>query len=261
MIFFYLNLIQFALINLTTLSTMKFPPVKFPLIALMIAILAFNSGCKHELFYPEDNTPIDTTGNDTIINPPEDTLICFESQILPLFVSNCAMTGCHDAITHVEGFHLYDYAHIIQDIVPFQPTEGDIIKFILENDPDKIMPPPPNNPLTASQIALIQQWINQGAQNTTNCASSCDTTAFLFSADIAPILSTFCNGCHSGPFPDAGINTSTYAGVQIIVQDGSLLGSIEHNANFVAMPKNTAQMNACNISKIRKWIQAGALNN
>jgi ribosomal protein S16 len=132
---------------------------------------------------------------------------------------------------------------------------------ILDNNPNDVMPPPPNNPLTDSQIALIQQWINQGAQNTTNCASTCDTTAFLFSADIAPILSTYCNGCHSGPFPDAGINTTTYAGVQTIAQDGSLLGSIEHNSNFVAMPKNAAKMDACNITKIRKWIQAGAQNN
>ena len=231
----------------------------------MSASIAFIASCKHELDHPDDaGNPIDTTGNpnDTVVPPPPvDTMVCFESEILPLFVSNCAMPGCHDAITHEEGLRLYDYAHIIQDIVPNQPTQGDLMEVILETDPDKIMPPPPSNPLSSAQIALIQQWINQGAQNTTNCANTCDTTAFTYSADIAPIMSSYCNGCHSGTFPSGGINTVSWANLQTIVTDGSLLGSVQHNTNFSAMPKNTAKMDDCNITKIRKWIQAGAPNN
>lgn len=248
---------------------MKFPFVKFPLIVLMSASIAFISSCKHELDYPDDgngnpidttHSPVDTTDNDTIIPPPPvDTMICFESQILPLFVSNCAMPGCHDAATHEEGLRLYTYSGIVSHITAFHPTSGSLMHSILgTND---IMPPSPYSPMSSSQIALIQQWINQGAQNTTNCANTCDTTAFTYSADIAPIMSTFCNGCHGGAFPSAGINTSSWSGLQASVTDGSLLGSVEHNSNFSAMPKNAAKMDDCNITKIRKWIQAGAPNN
>jgi ribosomal protein S16 len=124
-----------------------------------------------------------------------------------------------------------------------------------------IMPPQPYSPLTSPQIALIQQWISQGAQNTSNCANICDTTAFNYTADVAPILSNFCNGCHGGSFPSDGIITSSWASLQAIVNDGRLIGSIQHESGFSPMPKGSAKMNACNITKIRKWIQAGALNN
>ncbi len=234
----------------------------------MSASLAFISSCKHELDYPDGNgnpidtttTPIDTSGNDTTIIPPPppvDTMICFESQILPLFISNCAMPDCHDAITHEEGLRLYDYSHIISHISAFNPTSGSVMHSIMNGS----MPPNPYNNLSNDQIALIQQWINQGALNTTNCASTCDTTAFTYSADIAPMMGTYCNGCHSGSFPSGGINTSTHAGLQTSVNNGSLLGSVQHASGFSAMPKSAAKMDDCNITKIRKWIQAGALNN
>ena len=222
----------------------------------------FSSSCKHELDYPDANpNPTDTTGNpiDTTTPPPVDTMVCFESEILPLFVSNCAMSGCHDAITHEEGLRLYTYSGIASHITAFHPTSGSVMHSILGTS--DIMPPQPYSPLTSSQIALLQQWINQGAQNTTNCANTCDSTAFKYAADIAPIMSTFCNGCHGGSFPSAGINTSTWAGLQTTAGNGHLLGSVQHASGFSAMPKGTAMMDECNITKIRNWIQAGALNN
>jgi hypothetical protein len=220
----------------------------------MIAICSiFIQSCKHELNYPDYNpNPIDTT-----TPPPVDTLVCFESQILPLFVSNCAMSGCLDADSPEENIQLTDYTHIRQEIIPYQPSSEDVMEAILDGS----MPPSPNSNLTSSQISLIQQWISQGAQNTTNCAIVCDSTAYTYSADISPIMSTFCNGCHGGAFPSAGINTSSWAGLQSIANNDSLMGSIQHDSGFSPMPKGSSKMNACNITKIRKWIQAGALNN
>ena len=220
----------------------------------------FSPSCKHELVYPDtNNNPTDTTGNpiDTTTPPPLDTMVCFESEILPLFVSNCAMSGCHDALTQAEEIQLTSYGTIRPEVSPFHPNSGDVMESILDGS----MPPNPYSNLTSSQITLIQQWINQGAQNTTNCANTCDSTAFKYAADIAPIMSTFCNGCHGGSFPSAGINTSTWSGLQASVTNGSLLGSVQHTGGFSFMPKGTAMMDECNITKIRKWIQAGALNN
>ena len=220
----------------------------------------FSPSCKHELDYPDVNpNPTDTTGNpiDTTTPPPLDTMVCFESEILPLFVSNCAMSGCHDALTQAEEIQLTSYGTIRPEVSPFHPNSGDVMESILDGS----MPPNPYSNLTSSQITLIQQWINQGAQNTTNCANTCDSTAFKYAADIAPIMSTFCNGCHGGSFPSAGINTSTWSGLQASVTNGSLLGSVQHASGFSAMPKGTAKMDECNITKIRKWIQAGAINN
>ncbi len=248
------------------------------MIRLLSIIMLFSiigiSSCKHELIYP-DNTENSNNNNGGGNNgggnngggnngggSPEDTIICFETEILPLFQSSCALSGCHDAITHEEGLRLYTYNNIMQDIVPFQPTEGDIMESITDDNPNDIMPPPPHNPLSAAQIALIEQWIMQGAQNTTDCAgNSCDSTAFAYTADIAPIMSTFCNGCHSGSFPSAGIVTSNHTGLYAIATSGSLLGSIEHISPYSSMPKNAAMLDICNRTKIKKWILAGAPNN
>ena len=90
---------------------------------------------------------------------------------------------------------------------------------------------------------------------------TCDTTTFKYATDIASIMSSSCNGCHGESSPSAGINTSTWSGLQTIVSDGSLLGSIQHAGGFSPMPKSQAKLDACNISKIRKWIEAGAPNN
>jgi hypothetical protein len=226
---------------------------------LMIATCSiFIQSCKHELDNPDNNNnnnnpnPIDTT-----TPPPIDSVVCFESQILPLFVSNCAKSGCHDAITQEKNIQLTDYTNIMEEIVPNEPSSGKVMESILDGS----MPPNPYSHLTSAQISLINLWINQGAQNTTNCSNACDTTAFRYSANIVPIMSTFCNGCHGENSPSDGINTSSWAGLQPIVDDGRLLLSIQHANGFSPMPKGSAMMNTCNITKIRKWIQAGALNN
>lgn len=236
---------------------------------LIPAIAVLNYSCKHELPFPVEEVVVPTnngnggnSGNGGNTDNPADTIVCFESEILPLFQSSCASSGCHDATSHVEGLRLYTYNNIRQKIVPFQPTQGDIMEAILSNNSNNIMPPPPHSPMSSSQIALIQQWINQGANNTTNCnTSTCDSLAFRYSTDIAPIMSTFCNGCHSGNFPSSGIVTSTYAGLSTTISNGSLLGSLEHLVPYSAMPKNANQLSICNRTKIRKWIQAGAINN
>ena len=90
---------------------------------------------------------------------------------------------------------------------------------------------------------------------------ACDSTKFKYTTDIAPIMLDFCNVCHGESSPQAGINTSTWSGLQTIVSDGSLLGSVQHAGSYSPMPKSQAKLNACNISKIRKWIEAGAPNN
>lgn len=205
--------------------------------------------CKHEV-------PESTTGD-----------VCFESEILPIFQSSCAKSGCHNQGSAAEGYILDSYQNIMNTgdkdgIVPFNANESEIIEAILENDPDKQMPPPGSPGLTTEQINRLIAWINEGAPNTVSCNSSvCDTTSFLYSANVQPIINTYCIGCHSGSTPSAGIDISTHAGLAAIASDGSLLGSINHTGAFSAMPQNSAQLDLCNRTVIAKWVQAGALNN
>ena len=122
------------------------------------------------------------------------------------------------------------------------------------------MPPAPMAPLTATQKALIQKWINQGAKNN-NCAGNCDTAIFTFNAAVKPIVDTKCVGCHNPASLGGNIDLSTYTAVRISALTGKLYGSIAHQPGYSPMPKNSAKLSDCEITQVQKWIAAGSLNN
>ncbi len=50
-------------------------------------------------------------------------------------------------------------------VVPGQPEKSEIIRRITSSDPDEQMPPPDSNlKISVGEIALIRQWIKQGAE-------------------------------------------------------------------------------------------------
>jgi|SRR6185436_3066939 len=238
------------------------------LITIFVAIIfLLMESCKHAPFVTEDisgiiPTPVDSTGsgssNDIACNP--DT-IYFDNTILPLFISNCAKGGCHDAASAQDGIILNSYSNIINtaDIEPFDTDAGHLVEVITESDPDDRMPPPPNQPLTSQQVNQIVQWINQGAQN--NHCDECDTLNVTYSGKIKPILDGKCTGCHSGSAPSGGIHLSAYSGAQTAALDGRLFGAVNHSAGFVPMPQGGNKLPQCEIDAIRIWADAGAPNN
>lgn len=227
-------------------------------IAAFIACLVLAGACKHTP--PETVIPDPPTGGGTG-GGPGSTRVCFETEVLPLFQSNCAKSGCHDAATHTEGYIFDSYENIMRkDIIPGNASNSEVYEVLFEDGNDK-MPPPPNPDLTAAQKALIGRWINEGALNTTNCGTNCDTTNFRFSTAVSVITNTYCVGCHSGSAPSGGINLSSYAGVAAAAQSGRLYNAITHAAGYSPMPKDAAKLSDCQITQIRKWIQSGTPNN
>lgn len=89
----------------------------------------------------------------------------------------------------------------------------------------------------------------------------CDTVAVSFSATILPLLNSECNMCHGTGIAQGSLVLDNYNDVLLYANDGSLLGSVEHQTDYSAMPKGRAKLSACKINKIRAWIAQGALNN
>jgi mono/diheme cytochrome c family protein len=199
-------------------------------------------------------------GGDTLL-PGQ---VCFERDVLPIFTSNCAMSGCHDRATARDGKIFTDYSGIIREIEPGRPRSSEIYEKITEDDEDDRMPPPPKNRLTAEQIATIRKWIEQGALNT-KCdepgGTDCDTVNVTFSGTVRPILQNNCVGCHSGPTPPRGLNLSSYTGVRTAALNGKLYGAISHAPGFPAMPQGAKKLGDCHIRQIKAWIDKGAPNN
>jgi cytochrome c5 len=188
--------------------------------------------------------------------------VYFQQQILPIFVSNCAMSGCHDATSRKEGLILTSYSGVISGgIRAGNPANSKIYKVITTTDPGDRMPQPPRSPLSQDQINLINKWILQGAKNNSCVNASCDTTNVTFSASIKSLISNKCQGCHSSSNAGGGYDFTGYESVKARVNDGKLWGSVNHVSGYSAMPKNGNKLSTCELTKIKKWIDAGAPNN
>jgi hypothetical protein len=215
-------------------------------------------GCKHEPF--DVNTGSGGSGGSGGGSGPAGT-VCFETDVLPIFVSSCAKSGCHDVVSKKEGYILDSYNNIIKKgIKAGNAAESEIYKVLSKSGSDR-MPQPPNPGLTASQIDLIGKWINEGAKNTTNCnTAACDTASVTYQKSVWPIIQANCLGCHNNSLSSGGYNFSTYAGLKSAVDKGRLLGAINYQAGFVGMPQGY-KLTSCQIATIRKWVEAGAPNN
>ncbi len=245
---------------------------------VLFALIAYTSSCRREPVYIgyEDPTPIDTTGNpiDTTGNPVDTTPVVvthpcspdsvyFEQDILPILTSNCAMSGCHDVLSHEDGVILDNYTNTRNTgkINLTNPSNSKLYRVLNQSGGDR-MPPPPRSALPADQRALILKWIQQGAQNL-SCDSACDTTNVTFSTSVMPLITLKCKGCHSGTTPSGNVSLTNYTQVKATVTSGTLMGSILHQTGYSAMPQPVANgpLPDCDIRKLQIWIAAGALDN
>jgi hypothetical protein len=91
---------------------------------------------------------------------------------------------------------------------------------------------------------------------------NCNTTGVTFSATVVSLLqSNGCMSCHSGGAPSGNISLEGYSHVRTVAQNGKLYGAISHSAGFSPMPQGGNKMSACNINKIKAWMDAGFPNN
>jgi hypothetical protein len=95
-------------------------------------------------------------------------------------------------------------------------------------------------------------------------SKGCDTTGITFSKSVMPVLQTNCLTCHSARdngSSGGNVNLEDFTQLKQYVDQGSLYGDITHNSRNNPMPKNGAKLDTCSITKIKIWIDKGALNN
>ncbi|MBL0314617.1 MAG: hypothetical protein IPP69_02135 [Flavobacteriales bacterium] len=232
--------------------------------------------CKH---HPDINGNLldDNGGNGGNDNPPDTIVIIntdpcdpdtvyFQNTILPLLQMSCAIPdqpgdGCHDAVDHAEGVRLYDYAHIMNEVVPGNLNASELWDALHENGEDMMPPADYGGPFSAEDMAAIQTWILQGALNN-GCTEDCDPTQGSFAQNVLPIIEQTCQGgCHAGANPSASLSLVTYAEISASALDGSLMSSLLATDGYAIMPDNTTGLPECYITQIQNWIDAGAPNN
>ena len=219
------------------------------------AIMDINTGLD-----PIDTLVVDTMGME---NPCDPEVIYFSKDILPIFISSCALSGCHDVTSASSGMILDSYVNILdsEGIEAFDLSNSDIYEAITENDIDEIMPP--SGKLDNGLINLIASWILQGAENL-ECDEEeipCELQNVSYNDFVSGVMQISCNGCHSSTVANGGVITDTYSNLKIIADNGRLMGAIFWEEGYQMMPQGQEQMDSCTINKIKSWIDGGAQNN
>jgi len=236
----------------------------FLLFALLIVGLVF-SDCKHDplvdpsIIDPDDPPVIGAGGN--TCSPDS---VYFQTQVLPILISNCTQSGCHNAQDRKEGVVLTSYQNLMSTVEKVNSNNWDkneLMEALLENDPDKRMPLAPNAPLTQVQINLIGIWVNQGAKNNTctEQTGNCEPATGTYAAFVKPLIQAKCQGCHSGSAPQGNINLSTYVNTKNVAVSGKLYAAVARTSKW--MPQGGTKLDACTIAKLKNWIDLGALEN
>lgn len=212
----------------------------------------FLSACVHEVPVNPAVDPGTSGGNNPPPSIPATGSTCspdsvyFSNDILPLITSNCSMSTCHGGRVDPT---LTNYSQI-------SGNRGDIKEQITRGQ----MPIAPVGKLTSAQIALFTKWVSQGYKNN-SCTAACDTTVFTFTAVINPMMKRYCVGCHTGATAsNKNVDLSSYAGVRAAALSGQLYKSVAHLPGATAMPPSGTALSACEVTQVRKWIDAGALN-
>lgn len=231
------------------------------IIAFVFATFIFSS-CKHDVIivntsYSKDTIFVVTppTGSNPSTGTTASDTVCFNTEILPLFVSYCASAGCHDVASHRDGVITTNYAYIMQGISAKNVSKSEYYTIIGDE-----MPPKSSPQLTSAHIASIKKWIEQGALNT-NCTNVCDTTVFNYAGAIQTILTNNCGGCHGTKPGSANIYLGDYASVKAYVTANKsiFLNSINYLPSLAVskrMPP-AGKMVDCKILQIQKWINNG----
>lgn len=94
----------------------------------------------------------------------------FNRDIRPIFTKHC--TACHGGVKEAGGISFIFRDRALREgesgkfpIVPGKPESSELLRRVRSTDPDEIMPQPKHGPpLKAHEIALLEQWISEGAK-------------------------------------------------------------------------------------------------
>jgi cytochrome c5 len=172
-------------------------------------------------------------------------------------MSSCAISGCHDATTHKEGYDFSTYTKTINAVKAGSPSNSKLYRVITAaQGSEDFMPPKPYSALSKAATDSIYSWIKRGALNE-QCAIPCDTTGTItYAGQIKPIIDLYCSSCHSGTNPSGGIKLATASDIQTVAKSGKLLGAVKRQSGFQAMPPTYA-LSTCDVRKIALWIKQG----
>jgi hypothetical protein len=230
---------------------MKRLPVFITVSALAFTLFMWLGSCTH----------------DSIL--PADAEICFERDVLPVFLNSCAISGCHDG-SGESDLVLTNYVAISHALEPGNPDNSEVYKAITSRWGENRMPP--SGPLPLETRMLIRLWIEQGAPQSI-CPEEGGDPNFVnqracFTRDVLPVLVSGCAlaNCHDVITHEEGYTFTSYSSTMLAVKPGNPSGSklveviTETDPGDVMPPPPYNRLSQSAVDSIKAWISYGALN-
>jgi len=196
--------------------------------------------------------------------------VCFEAQVLPVFLNSCAIAGCHDG-TGENDYTFTSYEGILEGVKRGDASASKAYKVLTDIWSDEMMPP--GQSLSLENRTIIRVWIDQGA-NYTVCPDFSDpggngeyiNPRACFDRDIMPVILSRCAiaSCHDDITAQEDYRLTSYNGVMAIVSPGNPLSSKLYKVitltdpNDVMPPPPYDKLNSEQIDSIYAWISTGA---
>jgi hypothetical protein len=209
--------------------------------------------------------------------PPENARTsAFETNVLPVFQRSCA--PCHLGDAAMGKLQLGSAAALLRGgssgpaIVPGKSADSLLVKRLLGLTEAPRMPMG-GNPLPASEVKAIRDWIDQGAPagESATAIRTPDMKAAdspLFAATVRPIFAARCYSCHGSSVQQNGLRLDSLAAIlqgsdsgKVVVPgkpDSSRLMRRLQAQERPMMPYGGPALSAKEIASIREWIETGA---
>lgn len=220
--------------------------------------------------------------------------IDFEKEVAPILAAKCA--NCHNEERSSGGLKLDSFAGLEAGgtnkplVTPGQSARSLLVARLTANGPAR-MPKAPQPALSATEIAAITSWVNQGAKFEGDKAKKFVAAAagggarpnnlpppqiarasgnekVSFTNDIAPFMVNLCVGCHSGNNPRGGLSLATFEGLmkggasgRVILPgnlEGSRLWRLVGGLELPRMPQGQARITRTNYENLKVWLEEGA---
>ena len=205
----------------------------------------------------------------------------FKTHILPILQASCA--GCHGEEKQKDDLRLDTYEYTLKGsehgaVVVAEDLIGSSLfqRITLPADDDDIMPPK-DGPLSKNEIALIKNWIANGAKAEAEvkapapaAASKDSAGSSVFVEYVLPILSEACVDCHGPDKQKAGLRLDTIAAVQKGSKEGPVVkaGNPDESSLYQRivlpaddddiMPPKGDPLTKAQTDLIKLWIVSGA---
>jgi hypothetical protein len=213
----------------------------FPFLVVTIFIFAV-SRCTHETVAP--------------VIPEQDTVPCFQTQVLPFFKSSCASSGCHNSTSKAGGYVLDNFQNITSKGMVSGNADGSrIYQVLVDVDGKKRMPK--NSTLSIEQISMIKTWIRKGFPDDPYCnPDNCDSINVTYATKMKSFFDGNCISCHRpfAVFPDmTAIDT-----LHSWITSDSLNLWIFEIKTLVDSAHMGIVLTPCEKAQIRRWLATGS---